>query len=94
MSDKVCAMIYVEGRVQGVGFRYFTEYCSQELGLAGYCKNLSDGRVLVEVEGGRDVVEFLIDRLRQGPPRARVNHVDVTWKAPTGRFPTFEIRYL
>ena len=91
MSEKTGALIYVGGVVQGVGFRDYTESWSQKLGLVGYCRNLPDGRVQVEVEGDRSVIDLLIERLRKGPARSQVAAVDVTWKLFEARFLEFRI---
>ena len=93
MSELAGAVIYVEGVVQGVGYRHFVVEWTEKLGLKGYSQNLRDGRVLVEVEGMKTVVELLIEQLRQGPRRARVTEVKVEWKPYAGRFSGFEIRY-
>ncbi|WP_140397059.1 acylphosphatase, partial [Escherichia coli] len=45
--SKVCIIAWVYGRVQGVGFRYTTQYEAKKLGLTGYAKNLDDGSVEV-----------------------------------------------
>ncbi|MBI4277920.1 MAG: acylphosphatase [Armatimonadetes bacterium] len=70
----------VSGVVQGVGFRWFVQRHARALGLSGYVRNLSDGRVEVVAEGGRAELEALVAHLRQGPPAARVRAVDVTWE--------------
>ncbi|WP_027882208.1 acylphosphatase [Meiothermus rufus] len=76
--------VLVSGRVQGVGYRYFTRQKALELGLAGYAENLPDGRVEVVAEGGKDELEHLIHHLRQGPRGAWVAQVDVQWSQATG----------
>ena len=78
-GDTVAANITVSGRVQGVGFRFFAVDVADELGIAGWAKNLSDGRVEAEVHGVKESVEVMIERLRQGPPGASVTDVAVTW---------------
>ena len=93
MSEQTEAVIYVEGVVQGVGYRNFVVEWAEKLGLKGYCQNLLDGRVLVEVEGIKTIVELLIEQLQQGPRRARVTAVKVDWRLYAGRFSGFEIRY-
>jgi acylphosphatase len=93
MGEQTGALIYVEGMVQGVGYRNFVVEWAQRLGLKGYCQNLWDGRVLVEVEGNKTVIKLLIEQLRQGPRRARVTAVKVDWKPCAGCFSGFEIRY-
>jgi acylphosphatase len=92
MSERTGAVIYVEGLVQGVGYRNFVEEWAEKLGLKGYCQNLADGRVLVEVEGEKSVIELLVQQLRQGPRRARVTEVNVTWRPSHQDFSGFMIR--
>ena len=74
----------VSGRVQGVGFRYWTRDQARELGLRGSATNLRDGRVEVVAEGPRAECENLLARL--GGPRApgAVLAVDATWGDPQG----------
>lgn len=76
----------ISGRVQGVGFRYFTVQQAKKLGVTGWVKNLADGRVEAEVQGGEPDVAEMIDRLQKGPLRARVDHVEVKEK-PSSRDP-------
>ena len=93
MNEKAGAVIHIAGVVQGVGYRNFAEEWSQKLGLQGYCQNLPDGRVLVEVEGDKAVIELFIQQLRQGPRRARITDVRISWNTYRGRFSGFVIRY-
>lgn len=55
--SKVCIIAWVYGRVQGVGFRYTTQYEAKRLGLTGYAKNLDDGSVEVVACGDEGQVE-------------------------------------
>jgi acylphosphatase len=64
--------LVVSGRVQGVGFRWFVRQTARELGLAGRVRNLPDGRVEVEAAGPAEALAALRERLREGPPGARV----------------------
>ena len=57
---------YVSGRVQGVGFRYRAYHTANSLGLTGYAINLYDGRVELEVQGERVLVEEFLDRMSAG----------------------------
>ncbi|MGV9712337.1 acylphosphatase [Gordonia sp. NPDC003424] len=66
---------YVTGRVQGVGFRWWTRSRAQELGLVGYASNQTDGRVLVVAEGPQSSVEALLAALRSGDTPGRVDQV-------------------
>jgi acylphosphatase len=69
--------IVVNGRVQGVGYRYFTRDAAQSLGLSGWVRNTADGCVELEVEGGQDDIDCLIEALKEGPALSRVTSVDV-----------------
>lgn len=91
-TGQVLAEVYVCGRVQGVFFRQFTKNTAQELGIAGYARNLPDGCVQVIAEGSKESVETFVQRLRAGPPMARVDSLEVEWKEPSGEFIDFIIR--
>ena len=67
----------VSGRVQGVGFRYFTQDTARREGLTGVVRNLPDGRVEAIAEGSDDSLERFESALRRGPSHARVEAVDV-----------------
>ena len=69
----VAAHVFVAGRVQGVAFRWSTQKRALELGVDGWVRNLSDGRVEVHVEGQATAVETLVSWLRHGPSEARVD---------------------
>ncbi|MFQ5579680.1 MAG: acylphosphatase [Nitrospiria bacterium] len=90
-SRNSAARIFVRGVVQGVGFRNFTQDRAMSRRLLGFTRNLSDGRVEVEVEGDRRKIEDLIRDLRKGPPRSKVDAVDVSWESSSSRFSDFSI---
>lgn len=83
----------VDGRVQGVSFRYFALNRARELALVGYVRNRGDGAVEVVAEGRRADLEQLLAFLRVGPRAAVVTRVKVNWTAPAGEFDRFEVRY-
>jgi acylphosphatase len=87
------AEIIVEGRVQGVGFRDFAQRRARHLGATGYVANLANGQVQVHAEASKDVLEKLIRDLQKGPPLSHVDRVTVRWLAPTGRYPSFGVRF-
>jgi acylphosphatase len=62
----------VGGRVQGVGFRYFTRDIAGEMNLTGYVRNADDGRVEIEVQGDGEMVEKFVEKVRVGPQLSRV----------------------
>jgi acylphosphatase len=82
----------IGGRVQGVGFRFFTEAAAAREGLRGWVRNLPDGRVEIEVEGDAEAVERFERHVRRGPPGARVSHVQVDETVPARRETGFSIR--
>ncbi len=71
------AHAFVTGLVQGVFFRASTQEQATDLGLRGYVRNLSDGRVEVLVEGEEFAVDQLVQWLWHGPPGAEVEKVEV-----------------
>lgn len=82
----------VGGRVQGVGFRYFTEEAALREGLSGYVRNRDDGTVEAEVEGDAESVERFELAIRRGPRASRIDSVEVTELRPTGRITGFRVR--
>jgi acylphosphatase len=72
----------VDGRVQGVGFRYETRRVARALGLAGSATNLPDGRVRVEAQGPREACAELSRWLSSPRAPGQVRAVDVTWETP------------
>ncbi len=66
---------YISGMVQGVGFRFFAERVAARLGIAGYVKNLRDGRVEVYAIGRGPELDSLHNELKRGPRSAVVEEV-------------------
>lgn len=83
---------YVHGRVQGVGFRWWTRSRALELGLVGYASNQADGRVLVVAEGPRSAAEALLAALRAGDTPGRVDQVIDRFDEPRGDLTGFRER--
>ncbi len=77
---------FVEGRVQGVGFRFFAERLARQLELSGYVKNLRDGRVEVYAMGPAEQLAALKERLAVGPRAARVERVEEETAAVVERY--------
>jgi acylphosphatase len=67
---------FVSGEVQGVGFRFFVQRCAAELGIAGWARNLSDGRVEVYAVGPAARLSDLAAALHKGPRMAEVRSVE------------------
>jgi acylphosphatase len=75
---------WVRGRVQGVGFRWWTRSRALELGLTGWALNLDDGRVEVVAEGPRAACEALLAALRSTATPGRVALVVEQWSTARG----------
>jgi acylphosphatase len=75
---------WVDGWVQGVGFRYWVRLKASELGLAGSATNLADGRVEVVVEGSESGCRRLLAELGGGATPGRVTRITQRWSAPRG----------
>jgi acylphosphatase len=88
---RVARRFLVSGRVQGVGFRYFTQDIAVREGVTGWVRNLPDGRVEACVEGEREAVIRLERALRSGPGGARVETVAVSDEEPTGAYTAFRV---
>jgi acylphosphatase len=89
---KVAKRFVIGGRVQGVGFRWFTHDAAAREGVHGWVRNLADGRVEVFVEGDAESVQRLEAAVRRGPASARVETMETEEHAPAGRSTGFEIR--
>jgi len=91
--EKVRAHVIIEGRVQGVFFRYHTQDKAYQIGVKGWVKNRRDGRVEALFEGDKDRVDQIIQWCHRGPSEARVMKVHLTWEDYTGEFDDFSINY-
>jgi len=83
----------VNGRVQGVGYRYFVKEKAQSLGIFGYVKNLEDGTVEVLAQGREENLQKLIEELKKGPFLARVDKLDIVFRKPLNIFYNFRIEH-
>lgn len=72
------------GRVQGVGFRWWSRSLATQLGLSGSVRNLPDGSVAVHARGADDLLRDLQARLAEGPPGALVHSVEPIPFSPEG----------
>ena len=89
---RVARRFLIGGRVQGVGFRWFTYDAARREGVTGWVRNLPDGRVEALVEGDAEAVTRVERALRMGPPSARVDTVAVDSEDAAGAYIDFSIR--
>jgi len=83
--------VVVKGRVQGVFFRASTQREARRLGLTGWVKNRGDGAVEILAEGEEASLRQLCMWAERGPSAARVDDVQVRWRAYAGDHPDFRI---
>lgn len=86
------AHVFIKGRVQGVSFRYYTMREAERQRVAGWVRNLMDGRVEAVFEGPKDRVEAIVAWCHQGPPAAHVEAVDVTWVPQVEGLGDFQVK--
>lgn len=89
---RVARRFVVRGRVQGVGFRMFAADAARHEGLTGWVRNLDDGSVEAHAEGEAESVARFEQRLRHGPPAARVDSVFADDDVPSDRWTGFVSR--
>ncbi len=89
---RVSAHVYISGLVQGVFFRDTTKRRALERGVAGWVRNLPDGRVEAYFEGEEHDVRALVEWCHHGPPGAVVEDVRVEWGDATDQYHTFTVR--
>ena len=85
------ANIFVNGLVQGVCYRKFSQINAKNLGLTGWTKNLDDGRVELLVEGEKGLIEEFVKTLQVGPTSSDVKGVNIEWQKYSGEFNDFYI---
>ncbi|WP_455363473.1 acylphosphatase [[Eubacterium] cellulosolvens] len=90
---KIRAHVIVTGKVQGVFYRAETAARARRLNIAGWVRNLPDGRVEAVFEGEEVNVQNIVDFCRRGPPNAYVINLEVKRQEWTGQFDKFSVRY-
>ncbi len=83
--------INVKGKVQHVGFRYYTLQTANSLGISGFVKNKPDGSVYIEAEGDEANLDLFIEWCNQGPGHAFVEKIQVS-DIPFMNFSVFQIK--
>ena len=92
MPDRRSILVRISGRVQGVGFRDWTQRKAADLGLSGWVRNLASGEVEALFSGPRDAVDTMLAVVRRGPQLARVDDVTIVEAAEPASGP-FSVRY-
>lgn len=87
----VCFRVLISGQVQGVGYRYSTKEKAQTLGIVGWVRNLSNGKVEALIVGNHRQIESMMAWFHIGPPAASVSTVEAE-EENTQEFKSFDIR--
>lgn len=93
MPELVSSCILVKGRVQGIGFRFYTVRLADSLGLRGYVRNLDTGDVEIEVEGNKQIIQDFIDNLREGRMKNYIADLEVQWNIYQNKYDSFDITF-
>ncbi|KHD85203.1 acylphosphatase [Bacillus ginsengihumi] len=86
--------IVVSGRVQGVGFRFQTQWLAKQYDIRGWVKNTHDGKVEIEAESTETNLEKFISAIKKGPtPFAKVTNIDISYFSDLKHDTSFRILY-
>ena len=85
--------VFYSGRVQGVGFRMTAEETAKRFEVAGWVKNLRDGRVEIVAEGEEAALKRFLEALQNGPMKNFIQRTEIAWGVATEAFDEFETRY-
>jgi len=86
------ARILIEGRLQGMQFRLQTQKQAQRLGLVGFVRNLSDGRIEIEVQGSQDNIEQLLQWCQQEPHSSQIRSILYRFDELIKHYTDFSVR--
>jgi len=90
--EQVLVRILIEGRLHGKNFRYQTQQQATKLGLGGFVRNLSDGRIEIEAQGDQDKVEQLLAWCQQEPHGSNIKNILYRYDEPTKGYTDFMMR--
>ncbi len=82
-----------EGRVQGVGFRFFVQSNAKTMGISGWVKNMSDGSVTMELQGEPQTIDRLIAKIKRGNDWIKVTNFEISDLPVVKGENKFAIRY-
>jgi acylphosphatase len=92
MTKQVRVRILIEGRLQAMNFRYHTQQQAKKLGLTGFVRTLSDGRIEIEAQGDEDNVEQLLGWCQGGPQSSQIKSILYRYDEPNDRYSDFNVR--
>ncbi len=92
MEDKKAVRLMLEGIVQGVGMRFYISNTAKNIGVKGFVRNLSDGRVETVAEGSPSEVDAFIEKVKKAP-RGRITDTELTEIPYKGSYNGFQVRF-
>ena len=84
--------ILIEGRLQGMNFRYHTQQQAQKLGVVGFVRTLSDGRIEIDMEGSENKIEQLLAWCQEEPHGSQIKTILFRYDEPTSHHSDFVVR--
>ncbi|SEM94950.1 acylphosphatase [Mesobacillus persicus] len=85
--------IVVSGKVQGVGYRYFTQMKALQFGITGWVRNREDGTVEMLTTGTKETLDLFIEEIRRGNPFSTVDQIDINETEAEENYKSFAIKY-
>ena len=85
--------VRIDGRVQGVGYRYFVQRRAAQHAITGWVKNRADGSIEIEAVGKKPALEEFLSYVRVGPPAANVSHAVARWFDEEPVYKGFDVRF-
>mgnify|MGYP005997822177 CR=1 FL=1 len=85
--------IVVSGKVQGVGYRYFTQMKAVQFGITGWVRSRQDGTVEMLTTGTRANLDLFIEEIRRGNPFSTVDQIDINEIEAEENYKSFTIKY-
>jgi acylphosphatase len=87
------ARVLIEGRLQGVNFRYQAQKQGQKLGLVGFVRHLSDGRIEIEMQGEKEQVDKMLEWCQQEPHSSQIRSILFRYdEEPSRSYTDFSVR--
>ena len=85
--------IFISGKVQGVGYRFYMKRKAEELNINGSVQNTHDNSVEAVAEGEDEAIQEFIRHLRKGPFMAKIEKIDIQEEKPEGDLSSFDVFY-
>lgn len=92
MTEQIRARILIEGRLQAMNFRFHTQQQAKKLDLVGFVRSLSDGRIEIEVQGGKDNIRKLLAWCQEEPQSSQIKSIFYRYDEPNDRYSDFIVR--